>query len=437
MAKPKVNGNKKIQQVVDDQNKNSEATKKTSRFTFKNEGISVKLDNERFVSVVAYSRVDLLVYLERKDDLDDAITRISRHVKYIIDSAKIGSDDIVYGDITTDCPVGKTYLFQSIYIPYTLKTQKLFNSFKRLKGVENEKLNGVATFSFRKKNVMRITVDPMKNKKGVFFKGFISYSRIPAVYVDNKMKIDERFFLKTGTFIADDIGYSKEEIERINRKELTRNKIHLFGPNSTYKDEIDYFIPFTRRISIITYQSNDIVDNGVLKVDRKFFEIGLHFKTTKTPDGKFVERFKDGPVGIFISRFPAETLEISDLRNLTVDKDGKTLLYRSDEAISYDMSTFDDEAAIINEKFIELLEKPAKEEEKAPDTEENRIDVVTENEVETEESTEETETDIPANDSENEEVFNDIGSLADSDEVESDEDEEFVGEIENDPDVEK
>ena len=433
MANPTVN--KKGQKNNSDVAQKNENTsqKNTKRMRWSDEGVFVGLDKENFIGVVAYNRVDLLIYTESKSvDLVDFIKRVSRHVRYIIDSAKIGSDDCQFTDIKTDYVIGKSYLFQSIYIPYSVKSDKIFNSLSRLKDVENKNLDGKASFSYRKKNVMRIIVDPMKSKsEDVFLKGFIASARIPPVYVDGEVKMEEKFHLRTGTFISDAIGYSRAEIEKINRKELSRNKINLFGENSPYQDhEISYYIPIKRRVSLVIYQADEVVQNGVLNVHREYFELGLHYKTIKQDDGKYVDDFKSGPIGVFVSAFPAETMEISDLRELTRGKDGTTLLYGSDDKYSFDMSTFEDECEILNGYLVSPLEKaedqpeePVKEEKEEAEVKEEKdskkkksskkakAEKDTKADVETTEESESKEEEIPAD----EETFNDVGSLTDVD----------------------
>jgi len=431
MANPTVNNKKGQQKTADVAQKSKEPQKTTKRLKWGNEGIFVGLDKENFIGVVAYNRVDLLVYTDdRSVDLTDFIKRVSRHVRYIIDSAKIGSDDCQYTDVKTDFTVGKSFLFQSVYIPYSLKSEKIFNSLARLKSVENKNLDEKASFSFRKKNVMRIVVDPMKSKnKDVFLKGFIASARIPPVYVDNELKMDEKFHLRTGTFISDAIGYEKAEIEKINRKELSRNKVNLFGENSPYQDhEISYYIPIKRRVSMVIYQADSVIRNGVLNVHREYFELGLHYKSVKNEEGKYVDDFKSGAIGVFVSAYPAEKLEVDDLRSLTKGKDGVTLLYGSDDINSFDMATFEDEAEILNDYFVRPLELTAeeKEEEKvetveeAPaeekkDSKKKKSSKKAKAEEKTEAKEEPAEETKDTDEQSEPEVYNEVGSLADVD----------------------
>lgn len=408
--------------------------KSTKRLLWKDEGVYAGLDRQNLIGVVAYNRIDLLIYTEDKSfDLETVIKRISRHVKYIIESAKIGNDDVIYSNLRVDYGIGKSFLFQSISIPFTLKSMKIFNSLSRVKDVENKNFNGIASFSFRTKNVMRIIVDPLKGRNpDVFFKGFIASARIPPIYVDNQLKADEKFHLRVGTFVSDNIGYEKPEIEKINRKELLLNKINLFGEN-TYKDEISYFIPIKRRISLIIYECDKVIEPGVLGIHRECFEIGLHYKSIKNPDGTFKDDFKTGPIGIFVSQSPNEELEVDDIRQLTKSIEGETLLYGSDNKESYDMVTFNDEAEIINKYLVQPLMPPEEKEEKAdikdaaapaPENEEKVKEDVVEVEAKEEKPAKKTSkksskkkaapTEEEKVDAEEAEVtFNDVGSLVD------------------------
>ena len=434
---------------------------------FSKEGIFIGLDKDNFVGVVAYTRVDLIIYTDnRSDDIDESIKKISHHAKYIIDSLKIGVDDVIYTQVNTKYTTGKTFMFQSIYIPFTNVYGKLFAALKRLKNVENEYLNGKASFSFRTKNLMRIIVNPDKSRnKNVFLKGYISSALIPPVYLKDELKAEEKFMLKSNMFISDDIGFTINDIFDINRKELTRNTVSIFGDNSEYKndgllyvksntengpkpyiqyytkdkkdiyhecpkplekfeDGVDYynsykvptstFIPFKRRINLIIYQAETIKENGIVNFYREAFEIGLFFRTFKD-DNKYKEDFND-PLGLFIKIRHPEKISTGDIRDLIKDKNGKAILYGADNKGSFDMETFNDEAEILNENFINILEKPAEEQQVVPEEKKEKKSKKKGKEKKKMESNDQNQST-----SEPEEVFNDIGSLAEDD-IDIDED---------------
>ena len=418
---------------------------------FGKEGIFIGLDKDNFVGVVAYTRIDLIIYTdERSDEIGESIKKISRHVKYLIDSSKIGVDDVIYDKVNTNYNTGRTFMFQSIYVPYTHIYGKIFNGLKRLKNVENENLAGKASFSFRTKNSMRILVNPDKSKnKDVFLKGYISSVLIPPVYVKGELKTEEKFMLKSNLFVSDDIGFTIDDIVNINRKELTKNTVSIFGSNSMYKNGSLYvkvnteneprqfsqyytkdkkdiyhecpkplkefepgvnyynsykvqtssFIPFKRRINLIVYQADSIKENGVLNFCRESFEIGLFFRSFKDEKGKYKEDFDD-PLGIFIKVRDPDKVSTGDIRDLIRDRNGNSILYGADNKVSFDMETFNDEAEILNENFINILEKEENVQPQPP-KEENTVE---------EEISEEKEEKM-----EEEETFNDVGSLADID----------------------
>ena len=434
------------------------------KFYFGREGVFVGLDKDNFIGVVAYTRVDLIIYAEEKSNaIEELIKKISRHVKYLIDSCRIGSDDIIYDKLNTKYMTGKTYMFQSIYIPYTNVYGKFFSALKRLKSVENEKLGEVkASFSFRTKNSMRIIVKPNNSRnEDVFLKGYISSSLIPPAFQHGEFKTEEKFILKSGMFVNDGIGFTFHDIFNINRKELTKNTVSLFGkdteyknnlvyvkvdntefePNqyvqyftkdengtykecekplskfepgveyySTYKAPLSTFIPFKRRVNMVIYQADSVKSNGVVNFYRESFEIGLMYRTFKSPEGKIKEDFGD-PLGIFIKVKNPDTLATGDIADLIRDRSGRPILYGADNNVTFDMETFKDEASVLNENFIATIEKLEDPEPKPEQSKKNKKKSKSKKEKkETSEKEEKMEN------NEEVETFNNIGSLADIDE---------------------
>ncbi len=399
---------------------------------FGKEGIIIGLDKDNFIGVVAYARIDLIFYTEkRSDSIVETIKKISRHVKYIIDSAKIGDNDVIYSDVNTKYTVGKTFLFQSIHIPYTNIYGKILTSLKRLKEVENANFEGNTSFTFRRKNSMKIVVNPNKSRnEDVFLKGYILSAWIPPIHSDDGEVIaDEKFWLKSHLFVTDEIGISNDEIFKINRKELTRNVVSLFGKDTVYTNPVSAIIPFKRRINMIIYQADSAVGPGTVSFHREAFEIILFFRSFKVKEtGKYKEDFTD-PLGVLIKVRKPDTVKTSDLRDLIRDHDGNSLLYGSDNKISFDMKTFNDEAEVLNDEFISVFQP----EEKSMAEENENVktsDSLKENkkkskkEKKNHSKKEENSEVINTEDNSEEEIetFDDVGSLADieeSDELEN------------------
>lgn len=372
-----------------------------------------------FASITLYKEIKFVYQLNVDNNIDVSALKANylKNINKIFKLLKI--DDIKIYENNNEPVIGKNAIAFVAFIPYNLSMElilkKLYETVKFL----NTSDDVIYKIRNNNKNIGLISIyKNIQANDDIFIKGFVAISH------ENQNEYqDERNFLRAGTFLRDNLGFNNKDIVPFNYR-MIFNKISLY--NNDDKKVFTYTIPFKRSFKVIFYQLEGSSESKKFSMIRNDVVVTLQLKDVESDDG----RTKKISAGAFVNN--NQTIkEINTFSEIFEGEDKWLLDDIKFDINSIEANNFRDEIKSIDEVLIDSIdvqidetseEEPADEippevvetpEEKKPATDKPKKDKKTKKKA----SSEATEIVPPTTNSEVKteevEVFNDIGSLAD------------------------
>lgn len=361
---------------------------------------TINVTKDRFVTTVLYKELNIMFEAQVKTiDLAGTKDAIIKSVNRIIKLMRCEGVQRYYS--TDELKADKPNYIMSVLVPYfgrqELVIKNIMNMLKQLSDEGDVLCKGFI------KNVALISVDTTKEQKNVFIKGFVSASHETITkkrFIDGNPKISkiEKNNIRGQTFLSNSVWNSDEsykDIGNYNRFSMILNRISIYDP---YDGKVfTNSVPFKKSFKTIAYQIVNNESDNTYKLIRNECTISLCLKDREDSTS---ERVKKDAIGVYVENNET-SMNINDFRDIFY-QDKKFLLtnneyLRIDEtAVEIDM--FKNDMDFINEDIFKSLEKEDVAVEEKPKT--KKKETKKKMEKKTEEPT-----------------FNEVGSLADIEDV--------------------
>lgn len=364
---------------------------------------SINVTKDRFVTTVLYKELNIMFEAQTKTiDLAGTKDAIIKSVNRIIKLMRCEGVQRYYS--TDELKADKPNYIMSILVPYfgrqELVIKNIMNMLKQLSDDGDVSCKGFI------KNVALINVDTTKEQKNVFIKGFVSASHETITkkrFIDGnpnpKISKIEKNNIRGQTFLSNSVWNSDEaykDIGNYNRFSMILNRISIYDPydGKTFSNSV----PFKKSFKTIAYQIVNNDTDNTYKLIRNECTISLCLKDREDSTSEYV---KKDAIGVYVENNET-SMNIGDFRDIFY-QDKKFLLtnneyLRIDEnAVEIDM--FKNDINFIDEDIFKSLEKEDVLVEEKPKKKNSK------GEKKMEKKTDE------------EPAFNDVGSLADIEDV--------------------
>lgn len=365
---------------------------------------SINVTKDHFVTTVLYKEINIMFETQVKTiDLVGAKDAIIKSVNRIIKLMRCEGVQRYYS--TDELKMDKPNYIMTVLVPYFGRQELVIkNIMNMLKQLSDE---GDVTCKGYVKNVALVSVDTTKEQNNVFIKGFVSASHETITkkrFIDgNPPKISkiEKNNIKGQTFLSNSVWNSDEaykDIGNYNRFSMILNRISIYNP---YDGKVfANSIPFKKSFKTIAYQIVNNESDNTYKLIRNECTISLCLRDREeSSESGYV---KKDAIGVYVENNET-TMNINDFRDIFY-QDKKFLLtnneyLRIDEnAVEIDM--FKNDIGFINEDIFKSLEKedvPVEEKPKKKSQKKGK--------------------NMDQKKSSEEPAFNDVGSLADIEDV--------------------
>ena len=366
-------------------------------------------------------------------DLNKVKSNIIKNVKKVILSTS--QDDIKLYEDASEIAGDRMNLALTALIPYSDRMNLVVSNVSRLIGSLNGESADVK-YKTNLKSIAWIGVNKGSEKNpNCFIKGFAAVSHNCFTKIDGSEV--ENNSIRCATFLSNDLGFNIKDLINFNNHNMSLNRVYIYGLPDEGKNGVQtYTIPFNRSFKLVLYKiQNCNTDTPNFLMLRNEITYSLNFRTDATTGKKIA-------VGCYIKNI--ETVkEIENFKSVFVDESGKWILsndkYIGFNEKSYEANTFKREIDIIDEciystfskeddspeEVVEASTEAAPAPEKSKKSKKNKKkekEPVAEEVSET--ATEETASEEAAAEEVSETTeatFNDVGTLADDDDDESDE----------------
>ena len=366
-------------------------------------------------------------------DLNKVKSNIIKNVKKVILSTS--QDDIKLYEDASEIAGDRMNLALTALIPYSDRMNLVVSNVSRLIGSLNGESADVK-YKTNLKSIAWIGVNKGSEKNpNCFIKGFAAVSHNCFTKIDGSEV--ENNSIRCATFLSNDLGFNIKDLINFNNHNMSLNRVYIYGLPDEGKNGVQtYTIPFNRSFKLVLYKiQNCNTDTPNFLMLRNEITYSLKFRTDATTGKKIA-------VGCYIKNI--ETVkEIENFKSVFVDESGKWILsndkYIGFNEKSYEANTFKREIDIIDEciystfskeddspeEVVEASTEAAPAPEKSKKSKKNKKkekEPVAEEVSET--ATEETASEEAAAEEVSETTeatFNDVGTLADDDDDESDE----------------
>ena len=373
-----------------------------------------------FASITLYKEIKFVYQINVDAGTIDVPALKANYLKNINKIFKLLKiDDLKIYENNNEPVVGKNAIAFIAFIPYNLSMElilkKLYETVKFL----NTSDDVIYKMRNNNKNIGLISIyKDVQANDDIFVKGFAAISH------ENQNEYqDEKNFLRAGTFLRDDLGFNEKDIIPFNYG-MIFNKISLYNNND--KKVFTYTIPFKRSFKVIFYQLEGSSESKKFSMIRNDVVLTLQLKDVEDDDG----RTKKISAGAFVNN--NQTIkEINTFSEIFEGEDKWLLDDVKFDINSIEANNFRDEIKSIDEVLIDSIdvqidesssEEPADEvppevveklEEKKPAADKPKKD------KKKKKASEATETTPPTEEVKTEEVevFNDVGSLVDTEET--------------------
>jgi len=359
---------------------------------------SINVTKDHFVTTVLYKEINIMFETQTKTiDLAGSKDAIIKAVNRIIKLMRCEGVQRYYST-DEELKLDKPNYVMTVLVPYFGRQELVIkNIMNMLKQLSDE---GDVTCKGYVKNVALVSVDTLKEQNNVVIKGFVSAShesitkkRFINGNPNPKISKIEKNNVKGQTFLSNSVWNSDEaykDIGNYNRFSMILNRISIYDP---YDGRVfANSIPFKKNFKVIAYQ---IINNLI----RNDCTISLCLRDRENgSEGGYT---KKDAIGVYVENVET-TMNINDFGDIFY-KDKKFLLtnnkYLRIEESAVEIDMFKKDIDFINEDIFKSLEK---------------VDVSVE---EKPKSKKKGKKNMDQKKSSEEPAFNDVGSLADIEDV--------------------
>lgn len=339
-----------------DEEKSSSSNTTFWRFAA-NEASRYFLDKERSLNVIIFKRVRFMI--EGAIDCEseafmNEVYNVKRSIMKLIKMFRIMDTSIEQAwdkqnglDISTS---GKsahllTYIFPAI--DGVNKVLENFYSFAR-----NAK-NPFFKLEVKVTDICQVTYDNrVLDENLAFIRGYIVGTNFPQIEFKGN-KHHQKTYLRSDCAIAESVGFTNADVNTFNKYNSTFNRVRLYKGGEDGK-EVSTSLPFRGKLSIVAYKAVDCISSGVVKFERKTYNISYTYN--KDQDHKSITSY--GPKGIRVTS-DCDFVETGNLIDVFY-KDGVNLVttafLKAEESDYPEWSIFKNEAAAFSSTFISNFE---------------------------------------------------------------------------------
>lgn len=370
---------------------------------------AINVTKDHFVTAVLYKEISIMFETQTKTiDLGGSKDAIIKAVNRIIKLMRCEGVQRYYS-ADEELKLDKPNYVMTVLVPYFGRQELVIkNIMNMLKQLSDE---GDVTCKGYVKNVALVSVDTSKEQNNVVIKGFVSASHESITkrrFIDGnpnpKISKIEKNNIKGQTFLSNTVWNSDEaykDIGNYNRFSMILNRISIYDP---YDGRVfANSIPFKKNFKVIAYQIINNETDNTYKLIRNDCTISLCLRDRE--DGSEGGYVKKDAIGVYVENVES-TMNINDFRDIFY-KDKKFLLTNNEylriEESAVEIDMFKNDIDFINEDIFKSLEKVDVSEEEKPAKKNKKNKGKHMDQKKSSEPT-----------------FNDVGSLADIEDVDID-----------------
>jgi len=345
-------------EMIKDEEKSSNTT--FWRFA-SNEASRYFLDKQRSLNVIIFKRVRFIIegaidceseaFMNEVFDVKRSIMKLIKMFRIMDTSIEQAQNGL---DISNS---GKsahllTYIFPAI--DGVNKVLENFYAFAR-----NAK-NPFFKIAVKVTDICQVTYDNrVLDENLAFIRGYIVGTNFPQIEFSGN-KHHQKTYLRSDCAIAESVGFTNADVNTFNKYNSTFNRVRLYKGGENGK-EVSTSLPFRGKLSIVAYKAVDCVSGGVVKFERKTYNISYTYN--KDQDHKSITSY--GPKGIRVTS-DCDFVETGNLIDVFY-KDGVNLVttafLKADENDYPEWSIFKNEAVAFSSAFISNFEPSCEDEE--------------------------------------------------------------------------